>query len=125
MFRTVSQIGIGYRDGPLGAGRAGRVRGGDRLPWIADAGGGHSNFVALRNMDWQVHAYGRANDDMAAVCAELGLPLQRYAWSRAIADTGLADGAVLLLRPDGYIALALARADAAALRRWWREHMVA
>ena len=35
MFRTVSQTAVHYRAGGLNEGRAGRVRGGDRLPWVA------------------------------------------------------------------------------------------
>ena len=35
MFLTVSQTAVNYRRGPLSHGAAGRVRGGDRLPWIA------------------------------------------------------------------------------------------
>ncbi|HSR76378.1 MAG TPA: FAD-dependent monooxygenase, partial [Xanthobacteraceae bacterium] len=34
-FRTVSQTMINYRGGPLSRGAAGRVHGGDRLPWVA------------------------------------------------------------------------------------------
>ncbi len=34
MFRTVSQITLNYRQGPLSRGAAGRVHGGDRLPWV-------------------------------------------------------------------------------------------
>ncbi len=33
MFRTVSQITLNYRNGPLSRGAAGQVHGGDRLPW--------------------------------------------------------------------------------------------
>ena len=33
LFRTVSQIMLNYREGPLSAGTAGQVHGGDRLPW--------------------------------------------------------------------------------------------
>ena len=34
IFRTVSQITLNYRSGPLSAGSAGHVHGGDRLPWV-------------------------------------------------------------------------------------------
>src|SRR5262245_30980005 len=39
LFRTVSQIGVNYRNSPLSAGAAGAVRGGDRLPWVETAPG--------------------------------------------------------------------------------------
>ena len=34
LFRTVSQITLNYRGGPLSGGAAGHVHGGDRLPWV-------------------------------------------------------------------------------------------
>ncbi len=34
MFRTVSQTAVNYRGSALSEGRAGAVRGGDRLPWV-------------------------------------------------------------------------------------------
>src|SRR5688572_10969966 len=34
LFRTLSQVGVGYRDSTLSAGAAGAIRGGDRLPWV-------------------------------------------------------------------------------------------
>src|SRR5208283_1170329 len=34
IFRTVSQLSLNYREGPLSAGSVGELRGGDRLPWI-------------------------------------------------------------------------------------------
>ena len=49
MFRTVSQITLSYRGGPLSQGVAGHVGGGDRLPWVRidDA----DNFATLATMD--------------------------------------------------------------------------
>jgi hypothetical protein len=38
MFRTVSQIAVNYRGSSLSEGRAGSVRGGDRLPWVSAGG---------------------------------------------------------------------------------------
>lgn len=34
MFRTVSQTTINYQKSPLSEGKAGKVKGGDRLPWV-------------------------------------------------------------------------------------------
>ena len=38
LFRTVSQVMLNYRRGPLSEGQAGDVQGGDRLPWVAVEG---------------------------------------------------------------------------------------
>src|ERR1700757_696146 len=56
LFRTVSQITLNYRDGPLSVGADGHVHGGDRLPWVFIDG--KDNFEPLAEMNWQVHVYG-------------------------------------------------------------------
>jgi hypothetical protein len=48
LFRTVSQITLNYRDGPLSVGAAGHVHGGDRLPWVPLDG--TDNFETRRCM---------------------------------------------------------------------------
>jgi 2-polyprenyl-6-methoxyphenol hydroxylase-like FAD-dependent oxidoreductase len=105
MFRTVSQIMIRYRDSPISAGRAGQVHGGDRLPWVED------NFAPLASLQWQVHVYGEAREDLAEACFALALPLHRFPWSAAAGQAGLQQDALYLVRPDGYVALADANAD--------------
>ena len=117
MFRTVSQANVNYRQSKLSAGRAGRVRGGDRLPWVepASPGAGADNFTPLESIDWQVHVYGEASAEIAAVCAQRKLPLHVFAWRPAIRRTGLRRAAVYLVRPDGYIALADSSGAAKAL----------
>ena len=64
MFRTVSQVMINYRNCALSEGRAGDVRGGDRLPWVRVDG--LDNYDSLKAMAWQVHVYGSAG---SARCA--------------------------------------------------------
>src|SRR6478672_7471862 len=56
LFRTVSQITLNYRGGPLSRGAAGHVNGGDRLPWVSIDG--EDNFETLSAMTWQIHVYG-------------------------------------------------------------------
>jgi 2-polyprenyl-6-methoxyphenol hydroxylase-like FAD-dependent oxidoreductase len=101
-FRTVSQIEIEYRSSPLSAGRAGRVHGGDRLPWLRSA----DNFAPLCSLDWQVHVYGEPSQAVRDACAELHVPLHAFPWTDAAHDAGFADGAAYFVRPDGYVGLA-------------------
>jgi 2-polyprenyl-6-methoxyphenol hydroxylase-like FAD-dependent oxidoreductase len=103
-FRTVSQTVINYRGGPLSRGTAGRVQGGDRLPWVA--AGGADNFAPLTSMDWQVHVYGEPSSELSAWCAQRKVPLHVFAWQPEHGTAGLARNAVYLLRPDTYVALA-------------------
>lgn len=112
LFRTLSQIGIHYRDSPLSLGRAGHVAGGDRLPWLGgDEQVGVDNFAPLGSLDWQLHVYGRADTALAAACTQMQLPLHVFAWDDAADRAGLARDAVYLVRPDGHVALALQGED--------------
>jgi hypothetical protein len=114
MFRTVSQIAVDYRDSGLNEGRAGRVRSGDRLPWVPDG----DNFSPLSSLDWQVHVYGTAAAGIAEACARRGLALHTYSWHSAASRAGLERGAVYLVRPDGYVGLADPEASPARLESY-------
>ncbi|MFE1602347.1 FAD-dependent monooxygenase [Methylobacterium sp. ID0610] len=120
MFDIVSQVRIAYPDSPLSRGRAGAVRGGDRLPWIATPEG--DNFAALRSLDWQLHVYGTARPALAEAAASRGLPLHAFPHGPAAAAAGLPQDAALLVRPDAHVALALPDQDAAGLAAYAGEH---
>jgi 2-polyprenyl-6-methoxyphenol hydroxylase-like FAD-dependent oxidoreductase len=119
MFETVSQVKIDYRHEPLNEGRAGRVLGGDRLPWVPfGEDGAPDNFAPLASLGWQAHVYGVARPVLAAACTARHLPLHVFAWTDACARAGLAQDALYLVRPDGHVALADPTADAAVLARF-------
>jgi FAD binding domain len=59
LFRTISQITLNYRKGPLSQGAAGHVHGGDRLPWVRVDG--QDNFEHVVAIERQVHVYGEAS----------------------------------------------------------------
>jgi 2-polyprenyl-6-methoxyphenol hydroxylase-like FAD-dependent oxidoreductase len=118
LFRTVSQIGVNYRKSPLSTGAAGAVRGGDRLPWTR-TGPHEDNFAPLTALAWQVHLYGEPPSGVAEACAELGLPLHLFGWQPEMRRPGLQRGALYLVRPDGYVALADAVGDPDGLRRYF------
>jgi 2-polyprenyl-6-methoxyphenol hydroxylase-like FAD-dependent oxidoreductase len=124
LFRTLSQIGIHYRQSPLSAGAAGTIRGGDRLPWVETAPG-QDNFAPLASLDWQVHVYGEPRQGLAEACADLRLPLHRFTWRPGMGRVGLRDAALYLIRPDGYVALADPRADPERLRHYFEERGLA
>ncbi len=120
-FRTVSQMVVNYRRGPLSKGAAGDVWGGDRLPWVRLAGGA-DNFTPLQTLDWQVHVYGDASTALDQACQALGLDLHRIPWSPAMRKAGLKQDAVYLIRPDGYVALADPSGDPERLIDYMRSH---
>jgi 2-polyprenyl-6-methoxyphenol hydroxylase-like FAD-dependent oxidoreductase len=119
MFRTVSQTVLNYRHGPLSRGTAGRVRGGDRLPWVPVEAA--DNFEKLAWMDWQVHVYGSASAELTAWCTAQNLPLHIFGWRSEYETAGLARDALYLLRPDTYVALADDAGAASALQRYFAD----
>jgi 2-polyprenyl-6-methoxyphenol hydroxylase-like FAD-dependent oxidoreductase len=116
LFRTVSQITLNYRGLSLSAGAAGAVHGGDRLPWVRD--GAVNNHAPLNAIAWQAHVYGSAGEALRGWCARNALPLQVFPWSSAHEEAGFVRDALYLLRPDSYVALAAADADATRLERY-------
>jgi 2-polyprenyl-6-methoxyphenol hydroxylase-like FAD-dependent oxidoreductase len=116
LFRTVSQIRVHYPQSALSEGQAGHVQGGDRLPWAGDSG--VDNFAPLRSFDWQLHVYGTSNADVNDACQRLNLPLHLFAWSEAARRAGFKKDALYVVRPDGYVGLASATQDVAALKTY-------
>ncbi|HEY4030309.1 MAG TPA: FAD-dependent monooxygenase [Caulobacteraceae bacterium] len=123
-FRTVSQMVVNYRRGPLSEGAAGDVWGGDRLPWIKLANGA-DNFTPLKTLDWQVHVYGEASPELSRACQSCALDLHCIPWTPAMRKTGVKQDALYLVRPDGYVALADAKGDADRLLDYLKAHGIA
>jgi 2-polyprenyl-6-methoxyphenol hydroxylase-like FAD-dependent oxidoreductase len=120
MFRTVSQIMLNYRGGPLSRGAAGHVHGGDRLPWARV--GESDNFAPLARMGWQVHVYGSASAALSAWCAAKNVPLHTFGWRSEYEIAGLARDALYLLRPDSYVAVADNYGAPNVLARYFADH---
>ena len=120
LFTTVSQTLVHYRSSALSAGVAGKVHGGDRLPWV-ELAPGEDNFAPLTSLKWQVHVYGEAQRGVREVCAELRLPLYEFKWQEGMRRAGFQNGASYVVRPDGYVGLADPSADPARLRQYFTE----
>jgi hypothetical protein len=118
LFRTVSQTQVNYRQSALSEGAAGKVRGGDRLPWVRFESG-NDNFAPLTALEWQAHIYGEAQRALKDACAELGIPLHAFPWKTAMRRAGLEKDALYLVRPDGYVGLADVAANPEVLRRYF------
>ncbi|WP_026702570.1 FAD-dependent oxidoreductase [Salibacterium aidingense] len=99
IFNTISQVKVSYESSRMSEGKAGKVRSGQRLPWVA--GETEDNHAPLASMDWQVHVYGKA---APAVIKFLPFPVHEFTWSRAAYKKGLKENVLYLIRPDGHIA---------------------
>jgi 2-polyprenyl-6-methoxyphenol hydroxylase-like FAD-dependent oxidoreductase len=115
MFRAVSQTAVNYEGSSLSVGWTETVEGGDRLPWVQHANDGGDNFAPLKSLDWQVHVYGEATKEMRATCETRKLPLHVFPWRAEMRRTGLWRNAAYLVRPDGYVGLADAVGNPAAV----------
>jgi len=127
MFRTASQTAIEYRQSSLSAGAAGKIRGGDRLPWIKldpPAAGYRDNFAPLVSLDWQLHVYGDASPAISSVCRATRLPLHAFPWQEAMGSAGFVRGAVYLVRPDGYVGFADRDANVAKLQQYLNDRQI-
>ena len=102
LYLTMSQTGIKYPGSPLSRGKAGKIKGGDRLPWVAEA----DNFDVLGSLQWQVHCFGKASADLNDVCTKKGLQLHVFSWSAAARHAGYQRNAAYVVRPDCYVGLA-------------------
>jgi 2-polyprenyl-6-methoxyphenol hydroxylase-like FAD-dependent oxidoreductase len=120
-FRTVSQIAVNYRDSPLSRGAAGKLRGGDRLPWVQIAQGDAHNFAALTSMDWQIHVYGEPAAGLSALADGRKIPLHVFPWDAGMRKAGLKRNAAYVIRPDGYIGLADSGGGATAIDAYLNE----
>jgi 2-polyprenyl-6-methoxyphenol hydroxylase-like FAD-dependent oxidoreductase len=120
-FRTVSQIAVNYRGSPLSRGEAGKLHGGDRLPWVKIGLGEEHNFAALTSMDWQIHVYGNPAADLRALADGRKIPLHVFAWAAGMRQAGLRRDAAYLIRPDGYIGLADSAGSATAIGTYLSE----
>jgi hypothetical protein len=112
-FGLFSQTAIAYRQSLVSRGSAGKVHGGDRLPWVGGATG--DNFEPLASLDWQLHVYGRPSPELRQAFGARGIPLHVFGWSADAALAGLTRDAGYLLRPDGHVGMASASQDVPAL----------
>lgn len=119
-FRIVSQTAITYRRHTFNRGIAGRIWGGDRLPWVpSDEPTG--NLASLASLDWQVHVYGNPKPQLRSFCEQRGLALHVFPYLPETRRAGLRRNAAYLIRPDGYLGLAEPDADVVQLAEYLDE----
>ena len=121
-FRLISQTRIHYRDSSaLSSGAAGKIHGGDRLPWLL----GQNNFRWLGSLDWQIHVCGTPTDALRALSTRWGIPIYSFPYDKQAQSAGFVRDAAYLVRPDGHIALAQPDQNTTALEKFLSEWMTA
>ena len=118
LFRTVSQVMLNYRGGPLSRGAAGHVQG-RRSP-------------ALGADRWRRQFCFARQHGLAGPCLRLrpapnsphgardhNMPLHAFGWRSEYEAAGFARDALYLLRPDSYVALADASGAPDTLARYF------
>ena len=123
MFRMISQTTLNYRESALSAGKAGKVEGGDRLPWIQIDG--KDNFGPLAQIAWQVHVYGSATPELKAWGQHHNVQVQEFAWDAKHGAAGLVKDAAYLLRPDTYVGLAEPQGSIQAIEQYFKDRGIA
>ena len=113
LFRTVSQTRLHYARSPLSSGRMGRVRGGERLPWIPGL------FERLDDLRWHLFVVGAPTPEALTWGSTRGLRVHPVALSPAARRAGYREGHALLVRPDGYIGLVERRFHGARFSAYW------
>jgi hypothetical protein len=131
-FRTVSQIGIRYRESSLsvaaGAMPEDAPRPGDRFPWMhlkftAD-GAVLDSFAELDDAHFHLLAFGQAPPPAPRAFGDLlrGHAIPPDAANDAeLERVRIPQPSVYLIRPDGYVGFCGGRVDAAALSRYATE----
>ena len=109
---------MNYRGSALSSGSAGKVKGGDRLPWVP-LSPGEDNFAPLATLKWQVHVYGEPNAELGSVLRRARSCVAAFPWQSACQEAGLLRNAVYLVRPDGYVAAADPQASAQKLAEYF------
>lgn len=121
-FRSMSQLKLNYRGFALSEGVAGKVQGGDRLPWVSQ--GHEDNYAPLTKLGWQAHVYGERKSDLRTWCEDHKLPLHLFAFGPPHEKAGLKRDALYLLRPDTYVALSCERPTASSLANYFAERRI-
>jgi hypothetical protein len=114
IFLTVSQTRVAYHDSVLSSGAVGKIKGGDRLPYLADV----ANHASLDLLDWQLHVYGEVDRNFAQIAEQEKLRICCYPFNSTAALAGFVENAVYLVRPDGYVGLALASQNPQSLKNY-------
>ena len=116
LYKFLSQTGLHYRESLLSEGSTGKLRAGDRLPWLRTAT--FDNYDCLNSMAWHIQIYGDTHSNFNSVANFRGFKIFEFTWSQEAEALGFARDAFYLIRPDGHIALCDLRQNTGVLKAY-------
>ncbi|OAA39636.1 PheA/TfdB family FAD-binding monooxygenase [Beauveria brongniartii RCEF 3172] len=126
-FCGLSQFVLDYTGtalaGASAAAAGGTVRAGERVPWVK-IGGGQDNHQSLQHIEWQLHVYGTASEQLIVWCKANGMRLTVFEWVAEYASAGFIKDGAYLLRPDTYVALVDAEGDSRNIEQYFSERQI-
>ncbi|TWT14324.1 FAD-dependent monooxygenase [Planomicrobium sp. CPCC 101079] len=122
LYKKVSQTDIKYRDSILSEGQIGQIHGGDRLPWVTTENS--DNHEPLKSMDWQFHIYGQDLPELRAIAESSAIPLYVFKWKKEMDAVGIKENSIMLIRPDGHIALAITNRELVKAQKYLDEFKI-
>lgn len=99
LFKRISQIKISYAQSQKKQANTGKLKIGDRLPFIASI----DNYKSLSGLSWEMHVYGVVTTDVKVKIQTSNIDLTTLPFTPEARNLGILENAVYLIRPDGYI----------------------
>ena len=118
LFKTLSQTSISYPKSLLSAGSVGKIKAGNRLPWVK-IDGGSGNYESLTTMKWQVHIYGSVSKIVQELCDKRGIKLNVFHWNEATKKAGFKENAIYVIRPDGHVGMACLESETQRIKTYF------
>lgn len=116
IYKFLAQTGLHYRESLLSEGSTGRLRAGDRLPWLRTDN--FDNYDCLNAMSWHIQIFGDTHSNFNSVANFRGFKIFEFSWSKEAEALGFARDAFYLIRPDGHIALCNLRQNTSILKAY-------
>lgn len=116
LYKFLSQTGLHYRESLLSEGSTGKLRAGDRLPWLRTDS--FDNYDCLNSLAWHIQIYGSTHSNFNSVANFRGFRIFEFSWSKEAESLGFIRDAFYLVRPDGHIALCDSRQNPSVFKSY-------
>jgi len=101
LFNLIGELNVGYAESLLNVGRQGRLKSGERLPWVKDL----LLFESLDGLNWAAVSFGDRTLECSERLAQEGMMIIHRPITTAARKAGYKSDTLYLVRPDGYIGM--------------------